>query len=81
MDDLVDRFETDVVCCLAAKYVLCISYMSTHEIAEQVGSSWQMKVPSAALDMYAILATIVATVALSIDSILAQTIIRVEIVG
>ena len=80
MDDLVDRFETDVVCCLAAKYVLCISY-NARDCSKQVGSSWQMKVPSAALDMYAILATIVATVALSIDSILAQTMIRVEIVG
>ena len=56
-------------------------HMSTHEIAEEVGSSWQMKVPSAALDMYTISATIVATVALSIDEILAQTMIRVEFVG
>ena len=66
--------------CLAAN-IFCAYQMSTHEIAEEVGSSWQMKVPSATLDMCAISATILAPLALSIDGILAQTMIRVEFVG
>ena len=61
--------------------MFCAYHMSTHEIAEQVGSSWQMKVPSATLDVYAISGTIVAPLLLSIDGILTQTMIRVEFVG
>ena len=34
MDDLVDRFETDVVYCVAAKYFLCISYVNARDCSK-----------------------------------------------